>query len=361
MYLSVSFSFFYLSAALLQRLTCYHCDGSYFGAFSDSILTTFWAAFDKWECQLAIGMLERAMPTSAPSSLTLEDMPIPLVTLVLSNTAMMLDPILLTLIRSSLPSWPLDKLPMNPPPTCLWYLSMDEDFQVRQWAKQQIALCKEAPLSVDAFKAAYDRSSLMDDVIGALGGKGKHNSVHFPFTVESGALWSAFVNFVRLLPSELLKNRDHSRVNVAQVIIGHLHDHKDRQYFAHFFISPSLILCYSISLHTDFQDVLKCFLYLLQRLGGHLWQDEKPEYPQVVFDAIKDNPAYLETIASTIPGTDKPWHLSWYTEYLQSIWKHSNFSEILARVTAFVCEELQHERFNDVRPIAMVIAVRVRH
>ncbi|EIN12594.1 hypothetical protein PUNSTDRAFT_118369 [Punctularia strigosozonata HHB-11173 SS5] len=307
---------------------------TYFGVFSDNILATFWSAFDKWERQLVKEQLSKATSSSAKRC-TLEDLPTPLITHLLSNTAMLLEPDLLDFVCTSIPSGNLDELPMDPPPVCVWYLALHEDDRVRQWSKEQMMLCKRVPISAETFEVAYHRSSLMDDAIAAISGKGRKNSVKFPFAVEAGPLWSAFVGLIRLLPPELLKPRDKSRADVSQIILGHLHDQG-----------------------SHFQDVLKCFLYLLQRLGSELWKGEKTEYPQVIFDAIKDNHRYVDLVASTRPGIEKPWHLGWYTEFLQSLWKHAQFPEILARMTGFVCEELQHERFEDVRPIIMLNAVR---
>lgn len=102
-------------------------------------------------------------------------------------------------------------------------------------------------------------------------------------------------------------------------------------------------------------------LFLLKRLNTGLWKGEAPEFPQVVFDAIKDNPSYIKLIEEVVPLDDKPWFLSWFGEYLLSL-KDSDsgiFGDVLAKIVDLLCEELQHERFKEVRPVVMFAAIRV--
>jgi len=112
-------------------------------------------------------------------------------------------------------------------------------------------------------------------------------------------------------------------------------------------------------LRTEFVDVLRCLLFLLKRLGNKFWQGEGPEYPQIVFDAVKDNPAYSELLCNIEPSGERPWFLAWFAEYLHTVRELPVYHEILAKMADFMCEELQHERFQDARPIIMVAATRV--
>jgi senataxin len=92
-------------------------------------------------------------------------------------------------------------------------------------------------------------------------------------------------------------------------------------------------------------------------MGGDLWKREEPDYAQVVFDAVKDNPSYsklLQDANRTAEG------LAWFWEYLHSIRNHPTYSEVLAKMVDFMCEELQHERFRDIRPAVLESATRVR-
>ena len=55
----------------------------------------------------------------------------------------------------------------------------------------------------------------------------------------------------------------------------------------------------------------------------------------------------------------EPRLLLWFSDYLQSIWTWQVFDNVLVKMVDFLCEELQHERFQDVRPVAMVVAADV--
>lgn len=106
-------------------------------------------------------------------------------------------------------------------------------------------------------------------------------------------------------------------------------------------------------------DILRCLLFIIKRLGRGLWQGEGPEFPQIVFDAVKDNPSYSQLIQEIDPVGEKPWFLSWFSEYLQSVRELQVYGDVLAKMVDFMCEELQHERFKEARPIIMIAVTRV--
>jgi senataxin len=106
-------------------------------------------------------------------------------------------------------------------------------------------------------------------------------------------------------------------------------------------------------------DILKCFLFLLKRLGSNIWQGEGPEYPLVVFDAVKDNTSYSQLVQSIDPKGDRPWFLAWFPEFLHTLRDLPVYGDILAKMIDFMCEELQHERFHDARPTVMISSTRV--
>jgi senataxin len=89
-----------------------------------------------------------------------------------------------------------------------------------------------------------------------------------------------------------------------------------------------------------------------------IWSEESTttDYPQVIFDAIKDNTAYTELLLNSDPGS---WLLSWYMDYLNTIWDFPVLGNVVAKMADFMCEELQHERFQELRPSVMVAAARV--
>lgn len=109
----------------------------------------------------------------------------------------------------------------------------------------------------------------------------------------------------------------------------------------------------------DFIPVFRSFLILLKRASDKLWDDEVPEYPQVVFDVLKDNASFINLILKEGATTSSPWFLSWFSTYLRSIDDQRVHSEVLAKIADFLLEELQHERFGEVRPVAALAATRV--
>ena len=109
----------------------------------------------------------------------------------------------------------------------------------------------------------------------------------------------------------------------------------------------------------EFADVLRCFVFLLRRLDADFWSKESSDYPQVIFDAIKDNPSFADLIRDPGWKNNEPWLLVWFPNYLHSIWTWQIFDDVLVRMVDFLCEELQHERFQETRPASMVAATDV--
>lgn len=115
-----------------------------------------------------------------------------------------------------------------------------------------------------------------------------------------------------------------------------------------------------IDFHLEFADVLECLLLLLKRLGPDFWSGEGDEYPQVVFDAVKDNPAFATLLEKVGAGAEHSRCLALFAEYLHTIRKPHVFAEVLAKIIDFLCEEMQHERFGVSRPSTMNTAMLVR-
>lgn len=109
----------------------------------------------------------------------------------------------------------------------------------------------------------------------------------------------------------------------------------------------------------DFSEVLQVLLLLFKRVGSQFWIGEGPEFPQVVFDSIKDNKSFSDLLQSIESSADRPWFLAWFAEYLHTLGKLPVYGEVLVKMTDFLCEETQHERFKDARPSIMLAATRV--
>lgn len=115
----------------------------------------------------------------------------------------------------------------------------------------------------------------------------------------------------------------------------------------------------NLVLYLDFLEVLKCFLLVLTRIGPDMWRDESPQYPDVIFSAVKDNPRYLE-ILQRINGSGKEvWPIQWLETFMKSVGNMPAFKDVFPMIFQFLCEELQHERFEEVRPIALNVATKV--
>lgn len=105
--------------------------------------------------------------------------------------------------------------------------------------------------------------------------------------------------------------------------------------------------------------MLKCFILVVKRLGKGLWNGEGLEYPQVVFDAIKNNAAFLELVQLNDPSQHGISYLAWFQEFLLTIRGHQVYGDLLAKSIDFLCEELQHERFRNVQPAVLKTAIGV--
>lgn len=101
-------------------------------------------------------------------------------------------------------------------------------------------------------------------------------------------------------------------------------------------------------------------LQITKKLGKKLWADDNDDYPQVVFDSIKDNPRFTDLVITYDHSEGKAWHMLLFLEIVRSLWDHPACGDILAKFAALTCEELQHERFESARPYITENAVWVR-
>ncbi|KAG0703798.1 SEN1 N terminal-domain-containing protein [Suillus ampliporus] len=312
---------------------------TYFGAFSDDVIRAFYSSFDDWELSVVIEALVHSgidLSSSRLATRTPQEVPQPVLYHMVSNMRVFRDPRVFSLIRACPPisTWPLD-----PPPPGMFVLVMDESSDVRQWAKAQIIKSTQVPMLEHQFVAGHELA--LEVVISALTmsceGKGTtaDSSMPYLFSSDSSELWAGFSQILRHLPTEVLAKSSEG-MGCRRIVTGHLHD-----------------------IGRQFSDILRCLLFLLKRLGNQLWQGEGPEYPQVVFDAIKDNPSFCNMLRDVKSADEKPWFLSWFGEYLTSISDAAMYGDVLARIVDFLCEELQHERFQEARPAVMYSAVRL--
>ena len=100
-------------------------------------------------------------------------------------------------------------------------------------------------------------------------------------------------------------------------------------------------------------------LQAIKTLGNKLWSGESGDYPQVVFDAIKDNQSYIDLILAHDAQRERPWFLLFFWDYFRVVWDMPIFDDIFAKFAAFTCSDLQHERFKGKRPFVTMAALQV--
>lgn len=89
-----------------------------------------------------------------------------------------------------------------------------------------------------------------------------------------------------------------------------------------------------------------------------IWSDESDEYPQVIFNTIKDNKAFANILEFGQPD-EKHWSMAWIEVFVKTLAKHRALSTLFPLVIQYLCGELQHERYAAVRASAVCIAVKV--
>ncbi|KAI9443210.1 SEN1 N terminal-domain-containing protein [Lactarius indigo] len=312
---------------------------TYLAAFPLKTRQTFMRTFNSWETTMFIDGLAACRismeDTSSPAGATLLDAPPALVYLALSNLDVLLDSRVLSIIAAYAPPSEFTSWPPDPPPPGLFYLSLHQSPSIRRWAELQIMRCRNTPVPSETFVGSYLTvfGVVVDVLTKSKSAPTLSSGPTFPFSQDTASIWSGFVPILRLLPREYLRQGGRSSVDLCHVVAGHLHD-----------TGP------------QFADVLRCYVFLLRRLGVDFWSKESSDYPQVIFDAIKDNPSFADLIRDPEWKSNEPWLLVWFSDYLHSIWTWQIFDDVLVRMVDFLCEELQHERFQEARPACMIAA-----
>ena len=102
-------------------------------------------------------------------------------------------------------------------------------------------------------------------------------------------------------------------------------------------------------------EILETFFLLLNRLGPKLWVEEDPA---VVFATIKDNPTYMEVLCTLKDSDSGSRLIRWIETFVKSL-DVTVLHTIVPLVIQFLCEELQHERYDVTRPFALTSAAKV--
>ncbi|KZT19477.1 hypothetical protein NEOLEDRAFT_1151950 [Neolentinus lepideus HHB14362 ss-1] len=333
---------------------------SYLGAFSDDILRGFYHSVDEWETSIVLSSLTKrgidvASIEFAP--LTLADLPPGVVYLMLCNLAVFEDRRIQALVQGKIPSIPLLGWRLDVPPVGLLLLCVSDRVEVRCWAMQQLQRYKVDPILEDRFTKGYGK--ILYPIVSTLASSSsalvdappspqsftrlsidsdstKLSAQTFPFVKDANALWAGFAAIVRFFPAEVLSSSKYCSIDVRDVIIGHLHDTGPR-----------------------FIDIFHCLSYLTERCGSNMWRGGKSDHPQRVVDAVKDNRSFVEIFKNQDMISRENWILKWFCKFVASIWETPAFGDVLAKVADFMCEELQHERFQDARCATLTAAMEL--
>ncbi|TDL22012.1 hypothetical protein BD410DRAFT_749221 [Rickenella mellea] len=322
-------------------------ENTYFRVFDKDILRRFWSDFDKWLAKSAREALAKAGVTPR-SRKTFAEAPAAVVYLMVSTLAALEDPDVVTLIEtrylpSRIPEWPID-----PPAPGIIPLVVHDSRYVRRWAKIQLERSKS--MTKDQFSNPYKRA--LDALIGSIARKDRSFSRGAPtyllawapiqvlpfVSADPETVWSGMATLFRILPPECFvgSSKPLKQIDLRRLALGHLHDNA-----------------------YHFADVLLCTSFLISKLGSSTWDGESDDYPKMVFDAVKNNPAFSKLLTLREITSERPWFLCWFAEYLLSLWEAPVFSDVLAKITGFMLDELQHERFQRSRPIVTAAAFRL--
>ncbi|KAF8516825.1 SEN1 N terminal-domain-containing protein [Hysterangium stoloniferum] len=319
------------------------CRETYFAAFSKPVLDEFFLIIDKWEAAVILNAVQRAGITFG-SKRSVSDVPSAVFYHILISIPVFQMPEILQLLEEHPPAFHASGWPNELPPGLLLLL-FHQKMEVRTWSQQQVFGC--SAISEDKFTGGYetvfralvaalslgmDRLATPSPLSDIISGRNLQNYL----SVSTSALWSGLQTFLRILPSGFLKSENRIAHKFCHAIVGHLHDKIPH-----------------------FPDILRAFIYLVKKHGKILWEGEDLDYPQVIFDSIKDNPAYISLIQDMdTNASQQAWFLEWFHAYLNSLEGMNIFEEVVKKIAGFACEELQHERFENKRPMIMASILR---
>ncbi|KAF5338959.1 hypothetical protein D9611_008720 [Ephemerocybe angulata] len=309
---------------------------TYFGAYGAEILQRFFEKFEEWELDLVLQDLKAAgfsPDDMVTDGKTLSDVPSTLLYRMVATWRVFRDSRIQALFHNYTPTRTLfDWPPKRPPPPGILLLLMGKSQAVRDWARKQCLSSELALMSSGQFTESYAQALL---TMAAVVNSPTYTSTEgLLLSDDPAVVWSAFGTMLRVVPVEKLMSSTAQSIDLRHIVTGHLHD-----------------------TGSHFIDVLRSFHLLLKRLSKSFWLNDKAEYPKVVFDSIKDNASFSAILQEVhLPG-ERQWTLTWMPELLSTLQEESIYGEVLAKMADFLCEELQHERFDEARPIIMNSAI----
>ncbi|KAF9267418.1 hypothetical protein L218DRAFT_984944 [Marasmius fiardii PR-910] len=301
---------------------------TYFGSFSSLVLDNFWSSFGEWELQSIMEKLS-FMGLDANSADTTSSIPSTLAYRMVTNLVVFQDARIQSIIHKMPPTEPFVTWPKDPIPPGILALLVDENPAVRRWALAQSTTASRIPIASNDLVPSFRKVAII--VVSSVGNKdGTLGPSSFRLNASSdpAVFWRGLHDLIRFIHPDYLLSNDSD--DLRHFTTGHLHDN-----------GP------------EFEHILRCFILILKRTGSRLWSGEDPEYPQVVFDALKDNSSFIGLLqAESLANPDRPPSaISWSIEFLDTIRDRPVYPEVFAQLAEFMCGELQHDRFGDSRPV----------
>jgi senataxin len=320
----------------------------YFGAFDEQTRQGFFAKFEEWELETVLQEL-RHFGAVDNDSYDLTKAPSPLLYRILSNFTIfssprIMDALLSTSIKEHYSDWPTNTVPAG---VLLALMSDKESF--RKWAADEVGRCQKSPLEDEVYRGAHIR--VLEAIFSAITDASKKvGSINFP--QDSALLWRSVYKLLQFVPTQYLSSSSSLNADMRRLVIKHLHDTGPGEHKPY---KISRLLIFGI----EIMPIVQCFLTLLKRLRNDIWKGEVSNFPEVVFDSIKDNKSFTDLVYNSAAKKEVSWCLGWFAPMLNTIQDRAVHADTLAKMAAYLLEDLQHERFEDARPNIMCSAMQV--
>lgn len=198
----------------------------YFGAFTDQVVQVFWKSFEDWELGIILSNVDSAGTSGNP---TLELASPATIYRIVCDPRMLKQPKIHIALCALASSTRKLELPTEPPAVGLFYLCMDENSAVRDWARTQLKLTKRLPIPSSEFNSRY--TDAIEELVKPLNQDGLSNPSTL-FFGESSIVWSGLLEILRFVPDEFLRSSHACNVDFRHVVVGHLHDSGPRQLYS---------------------------------------------------------------------------------------------------------------------------------
>lgn len=167
-------------------------------------------------------MRDKRLISTSKSSSTLKDIPSAVLCHAFTNLDVLLNPEILKVIRSSIPTSSSVILPVDPYPPGILLLAFDEEQDSRTWARLHLRAAPQ--LTKDQLVGHYLK--VLESVAAVLSDKSPPLS--FPFSKDLSVLWSGFGLMLRSIPSEYYTTTHGRRMEFNRIVLGHVHDNGPR-------------------------------------------------------------------------------------------------------------------------------------